>query len=281
MKKKDKEKNKSIDKENNNIYDFNKFYEKLFNEIKNFKAKNFKKESKKSFKTIYFTKYIESIDYSLINSNITFLWSNNLFLEKFLSELELYPDLIEPLQRIVEVLCGNFSNSKKIQKLQKYLKTYEYESNIYLKQKLCSFYSIKLDNNNKKILFCICLKTDESSKPLTASSFIYFFTITEEWNIENESIDFIQNNILSDDENFPYMEFEKSGFFIAKDLLFNNKRINDIDICFPLKSITVENNTIFKFEAVIGPNKKKKLKPIKNDPEEFKAREIINSIISQ
>ena len=281
MKKKDKQKNKSIDKENNNIYDFNKCYEKLFNEIKNFKAKNFKKESKKSFKTIYFTKYIESIDYSLINSNITFLWSNNLFLEKFLSELELYPDLIEPLQRIVEVLCGNFSNSKKIQKLQKYLKTYEYESNIYLKQKLCSFYSIKLDNNNKKILFCICLKTDESSKPLTASSFIYFFTITEEWNIENESIDFIQNNILSDDENFPYMEFEKSGFFIAKDLLFNNKRINDIDICFPLKSITVENNTIFKFEAVIGPNKKKKLRPIKNDPEEFKATEIINSIISQ
>ena len=279
MRKKDKQKNKSIDKENNNIYDFNKCYEKLFNEIKNFKAKNFRKESKKSFKTIYFTKYIESIDYSLINSNISFLWSNNIFLEKFLSELELYPDLIEPLEKIVEVLCGNFSNSKKIQKMQKYLKTYEYESNIYLKQKLCSFYSIKLLNNKKQILFCICLKTDENSNSKTVSSFIYFLAITEEWNIEKESIDFIQNNILSDDENFPYMEFEKSGFFIAKDLLFNNKKINDIEICFPIKSITVENNTIFKFDII--PDKKKELKPIRNYPEEFISPDINDSIISQ
>ena len=82
MKSKQKEKSKITSKDKDNtLYNFNECYEKLLNEIKNFKAKNFKKESNKIMKTIYFTKYIESINYSLRNSKISFLWSDHTFLE--------------------------------------------------------------------------------------------------------------------------------------------------------------------------------------------------------
>ena len=56
MKSKQKEKSKITSKDKDNtLYNFNEYYEKLLNEIKNFKAKNFKKESNKIMKTIYFT----------------------------------------------------------------------------------------------------------------------------------------------------------------------------------------------------------------------------------
>ena len=82
MKSKQKEKS-NITSKDNTLYIFNECYEKLLNEVKNFKAKNFKKESNKIMKTIYFTKYIGSINYSLRNSKISFLWSNRTFLEQF------------------------------------------------------------------------------------------------------------------------------------------------------------------------------------------------------
>ena len=105
----------------------------------------------------------------------------------------------------------DFTNSKKIHKMLKYLKDYENKSNIYLKQKLCSFYSIQLYNSNKKILFCNCLQNDENVKYKTASAFIYFISITEENNFENYALDFINKYIFADDEKYPYVEFDKSG----------------------------------------------------------------------
>ena len=186
--KKAKEKQNNIikekDKKESSIYNFEENYEKLFYEIKNFKSKNFKKESNKVLKTIYFTKYLESLNYSFKDSKIRFLWDKHLFLNQFLSELEIFPEYEDPIKKIIEVLCGNFSNSKKIVKFLKHLKDYENEANIYLNQKLCSFYSIQLINNNKKILFCICLQKDENSRPKTASANIYFISLTEEWNFE-------------------------------------------------------------------------------------------------
>ena len=102
LKIKNNNKEKTIDK----IYNFDECNEKLYFEIKNFKSKHFKKDSNKSFKTIYFTKYIESLDYTLNNSKITFLQSKHLFLKQFLSELEIYPEYDEPIKKIIEVLCG-------------------------------------------------------------------------------------------------------------------------------------------------------------------------------
>ena len=280
---KEKVKNKAKDKDKNKekneeiIYNFDECYEKLYYEIKNIKSKFFKKDSNKILKTIYFTKYIESINYSLENSKIILLWMKNYFLKQFLAELELYTEYEEPIKKIIEVLCGNFSNSKKIQKFLKYLKDYENESNIYLKQKLCSFYSIQLSNNNKKILFCISLVKDENTKNKTASSHIYFVSITEEWNFEKYALDFINNYILLDDEKFPYVEFDKSGYFMTKELLFSDTKIyNNIEVCFPLKNISLEKKTIFKTEII-----NKKLHNFYNKAEDFITSELNNRIISQ
>ena len=282
LKTKEKLKNKGIDKNiesknPDNCYNFDDCYEKLIFEIKNFKAKNFKKDSKKIFKLLYFTKYIESIEYSLSNSKISFLWKNNTFMTNFLTELELYEDFNEPIIKIVEVLCGNFSNSKKIQKMLKYLKDYENESNIYLKQKLCSFYSIQLSKNNKKILFCICLQKDENIKVNTASSHIYFVSVTEERNFDKIGLDFINKYILKDDKNFPYIEFDKSGYFMTKELLFKDrKNYNNVEVCFPLQNLSLEKRTIFKTEIINN-----KTYHYFNKAEDFIISEINNSIISQ
>ena len=281
MKSKQKQKSKINTKDKDNtLYSFNECYEKLINEVKNFKAKNFKKESNKILKIIYFTKYIESIDYSLRNSKISFLWSNHIFLKQFVYELESYPEFEEPVQRIIEVLCGNFSNSKKIKKLYKYLNDYdiENESNIYLTQKLCSFYYIRLSNNNLRIFFCICLKIDENCSK-TASAYIYFISLSEEWNFEKRGLDFI-NNYISEDDNFPLIEFDKSGFFMSKELLFNDRKDKNKDgnaeICFPLKHLSTHNSSIFKTEII-----NKKTHYFFNSANDFITNEINSSIISQ
>ena len=274
---KEKKKNKAKENNLNTIYHFNENYEKLNYEIQNFKSKNFKKDSNKVLKIKYFTKYLESLNYSLENSKITFLWNKHFFLNQFLSELEIYPKYEEPITKIIEVLCGNFSNSKKIQKMLKYLKDYENESNIYLKQKLCSFYSIQLFNSNKIILFCICLQNDNNSNPKTGSANIYFVSITEEWNFEKDALDFINKYIFSDDEKFPYIEFDKSGYFMSKELLFSDiKKDNCIEVCFPLKNILTEKRTIFKMDIING-----KMFPLFNEAKDFITSEINNSIISQ
>jgi hypothetical protein len=188
-------------------------------------------------KTTYFTKYIESLDYSLKNSKISFLWSNHTFLEQFISELESYPELEEPAIRITEILCGNFSNAIKKKKMFKYIIDFENEPNIYLTQQLCSFYSIQLSKNNLRILFSICLKNDENCKSKTASSYIYFISVTEEQNLEKCGLSFIKDYILQYEDDFPLIQFDKSGLFMSKELL-SNIRINKDDnqeIYFPLK----------------------------------------------
>ena len=278
MKSKQKEKSKITSKDKDNtLYNFNECYEKLLNEIKNFKAKNFKKESNKIMKTIYFTKYIESINYSLRNSKISFLWSNHTFLEQFISELEPYPEYEEPAKRITEILCGNFSNAINKKKMLKYLIDYENESNIYLTQQLCSFYSIQL-SNNLRILFSICLKNDESYNSKTASAYIYFISITEEQNLEKRGLAFINDYVLKYSDDFPLIQFDKSGFFMSQELLFNNKKDKDgnVEICFPLKHLSTENRTIFKTEII-----NKKIYYYKNNAKDFETNEINNSIITQ
>ena len=280
MKSKQKEKSKIIskDKDNNSSYNFNECYEKLLNEVKNFKAKNFKKESNKIIKTIYFTKYIESIDYSLGNSKISFLWSNHIFLEQFISELELYPEFEEPAIRITEILCGNFSNAIKKKKMLKYIIDFEYEPNIYLTQQLCSFYSIQLSKNNLRILFSICLKNDENCNSKTASAYIYFISITEEQNLEKSGLTFIKDYILKYSDDFPLIQFDKSGLFMSKELLANYRKDKDgnLEIYFPVKHLSTENRTIFKTEII-----NKKIIHHKNNAEDFKTNEINNLIIEQ
>ena len=281
-KKREQQKNKTKVKCRNNnaikIYNFDEYYDKLYNQIKDFKRKNLKKESNKILKTSYLTRYIKSLDYCLQNSKINFLWSQHTFLNQFLSELEFYPELEAPAKKIVEILCGNFSNSRKIKKMAKFLKDYENESNIYLNQKLCSFYSIQLpSNNNKKILFSICLQNDENSNPRTASAYIYFLSYTEEWNFEKKALDFINNYILKDDEKFPLVGFDKSGYFMTQELLFSEKKKeSDIEICFPLKNIKTEKRTIFKTEII-----NKKIHYLYNKAEDFIISELNKSIISQ
>ena len=68
---------------NSNLYD--QSYERLFYELKNFKNKYYKKESNKSFKTVYFTKYIESLGNTLNLPNIYFIWANHHFQSAFLN----------------------------------------------------------------------------------------------------------------------------------------------------------------------------------------------------
>ena len=194
---------------NSNLYE--QSYERLFYELKNFKNKYYKKESNKSFKTLYFTKYVESLGCTLNLPNINFIWANHIFQSAFLSDLENYSDYEQPIQNILKILCGDFDKSVKIQKMQKYLRDYEKEVGIHIKQKLASFYSIKLSKDNKHILFSLCLQCDEYSQKKTASVYLYFISITEEWNFDNICLDFINNIILDDDEKFPYVEFDKTG----------------------------------------------------------------------
>lgn len=88
LKKGDKSTNNNIDNENL----FEQCKERLLNEIQNFKKKYHKKESNKLFKTLYFSKYIESIGYTLNFSEINLIWSNHIFQPEFLKNLEEYPD---------------------------------------------------------------------------------------------------------------------------------------------------------------------------------------------
>ena len=64
----------------------------------------------------------------------------------------------------------------------------------------------------------------------TASEFLYFISLTEEWNFEDDANEFINKFVLSDDEKYPCVQFDKSGFFMTKELLFNEvKKINIIN----------------------------------------------------
>ena len=93
----------------------------------------------------------------------------------------------------------------------KYLIGYENESNIYLTQQLCSFYSIQL-SNNLRILFSICLKNDESYNSRAASAYIYFISITEEQNLEKRGLAFINDYVLKYSDDFPLIQFDKVDF---------------------------------------------------------------------
>ena len=191
LKKGDKSTNNNIDNENL----FEQCKERLLNEIQNFKKKYYKKESNKYFKTLYFSKYIESIGYTLNFSKINLIWSNHIFQPEFLINLEEYPDYEQSIDNILRILCGDFSKAQKIHKMQKYLRDYEKEINIYIKQKLSSFYYVKLPKNNKNILFSICLQRDNNLDKKSASAYIYFLSITEEWNFDDVCLNFIQQYI--------------------------------------------------------------------------------------
>ena len=103
---------------NSNLYE--QSYERLFYELKNFKNKYYKKESNKSFKTLYFTKYVESLGYTLNLPNINFIWANHIFQSAFLSDLENYSDYEQSIQHILKILCGDFDKCIKIQKMQNF-----------------------------------------------------------------------------------------------------------------------------------------------------------------
>ena len=123
----------------------------------------------------------------------------------------------------------------------KYIIDFEYEPNIYLTQQLCSFYSIQLSKNNLRILFSICLKKDENIKLNTASSYIYFISLTEEQNLEKNGLTFIKDYILKYGDDFPLVQFDKSGLFMSKELLTNNRKDKDgnLEIYFPLKHLFI------------------------------------------
>ena len=261
----------------NDINLYEQYYERLLSEIQLYKNKYYKKESNKNFKTLYFSKFIESNGYTLNLSKINLIWLNHTFLSGFLKDLEEYPDYEQPIKNIIKILCGDFNKAQKIHKMQKYLRDYEKEINIYLKQKLASFYYIKLSKYNKHILFSICLQKDNYTEKKTASAYIYFISITQEWNFEDICLNFINNNILIDDNKFPYLEFDKTGFFMNKEILFRNiKEDIKTQICYPLNDISFEKIKIFNTEYI---NKIKY--EYYNDENDFILDEVNESIISQ
>ena len=277
--KKEKKNDNNIDNNNNNIIDnCEQWYEKILNEMKNIRANYFRKESSKTLKASYFTKYIENSGYTLESKKMPFIWSRNAFLKKFLSQFELYLEFEDPIKKIIEILYGDFSIAKKLKKFMNYLNDYEKEPNIYLIQKLCSFYSIQLKNNNKKkILFCICLQKDENTSQNIASASLYFISLTEEWNFEDDAHEFINKYVLSDDEKYPFVEFDKSGFFMTKELLFSEvKKVNNKEICYPLKNLPIDNKTIFNTVLI-----NKKIYHFYNNIEDFITNDMHNMLISQ
>ena len=237
-------------KNNTKIYTYDDSFQQLLSEIKKFKSTHFPKESNKIIKMTYFTRYLKYSKNTISNSKIDLIWSNNYFEDGFIEELEKFDVIDELLPKIMEILCGNFSSSKKIKKMRKYLPEQNLNSELYLKRKQCSFYSTKLYKTNKKILFCICL---QKSCDEFAEAGIYFVTITDEPNIELKGSEYIKNNILND-EKFPSIEFDKCAFYINKEILFSKEvkdsLSNNIIVSYPVKKIPLEKIIIFKRELI-------------------------------
>ena len=259
----------------NSVKNINKYEENLSlltREVTHFKHTFFKKETRKVIAMKHFLKYFESRKNSFANTPLDLIWCFNTLTHKFLEDISNYKyDDIIPL--IIKLLSGYFENTVKKTKLVDLRKP---------NQKIISFYFLPLSktsdkktnkNANKNILFSLCLKGFTF-----ASSNIYFLSISSNWDYEEIAQNFLKK--VNSDNDFPLIEFDINGIYLVNEILFSHKEKDKLNnktmICYPLKNISVNNNTIFK---IILTNKINR--PIFNDANDFNDNELNISIINQ
>ena len=170
------------------IYNYNNCINVLIGEIKRYNQNNEakKKKLKKRDQLTQMSKfilYINSLNRTFIGSKMKLLWGKNKITKNFITLIKNYSfDDIIPL--MIEILCGNFSKTKK-----KFIA----DTN----NKPIIFYLIPF-NKNKSILFSICIRADINNKNI-GYEYIYFISICEENEFKIDSEDFI--NKLNKEEN--------------------------------------------------------------------------------
>ena len=208
----------------------------LLREVTNYKHTYFKKETRKIIKTKHFLKYFESCKNSFTNTPLNLVWPFNYLSEQFLTDISsLEYDEIIPF--IIQLLIGDFQNTIKKKKLVDLRKP---------NQKICSFYFLPLKSNNNNILFALCLEGENSP-----SSSIHFLSIANNWDYEETALKFLEK--VNNDNNFPFVEFDKNGIYLVDEILFSHKekdKLSDRIICYPLKKVDLSNNTIFDSKII-------------------------------
>ena len=250
--KKEKAKSKSKYEENLSI---------LLREVTHYKHTYFKKETKNIIKTKHFLKYFESCNNSFMNTPLELIWCFNYLKPKFLDDIsELKYEEIIPL--IIQLLCGDFKNAIKKKKMVDLRQE---------NQKICSFYLLPLSpKSNQNILFSLCLKGKN-----TVSSEIHFLSISTNWDFEETAQKFLDK--IKEDNNYPLVNFDKSGIYLIEDLLFSHKdNIDRTFIYYPLKNVDITENTIFETKIILGQPTS-----IYNDPNDFKNNSLNESIINE
>ena len=233
----------------------------LLREVTYYKHANFKKETKNIIKTKHFLKYFESCNNSFMNTPLDFVWCFNYLTEKFLEDISSlnYEEII-PL--IIQLLCGDFKNTKKKKKMVDLKKE---------NQKICSFYLLPLNpKSNQNILFSLCLKGKQK-----ISSEIHLLSMSTNWAFEEVAQEFLDK--INNDKNYPLIDYDKNGIYLVDEILFSHKEnINDTIICYPLKNIDITENKIFDSKKIGG-----KIISIFNDSNDFKDNPSNESIINQ
>ena len=84
---------------------------------------------------------------------------------------------------------------------------------------------------------------------------------------------------INNDDYYPLVDYDKSGIFLVDEILFSHKEkdlMNGTIICYPLKKVNIEENTIFMREFHYGCETKSY-----NDPNDFQTNPLNESIIGQ
>lgn len=254
--KKPKNQNKQKSKYEENL-------EVLLREVTHYKHTYFKKETRNVIKTKHFLKYFESCHNSFMNTPLDLVWCFNYLTEKFLEDIsELNYEEIIPL--IIQLLSGDFQNTTKKKKMVNLRKE---------NQKIISFYFLPINaKSNQNILFALCLKGTK-----LISSTIHFLSISTNWDFESIAEEFLEK--INNDDYYPLVDYDKSGIFLVDEILFSHKEkdlMNGTIICYPLKKVNIEENTIFMREFHYGCETKSY-----NDPNDFQTNPLNESIIGQ
>jgi len=242
-------------------YKLNEFKLELYKKINKFKE-TLKKDGSKSIKIKHLVKYIEFNNNSLMESNLDFIWLHHKFTHKFLEDIlssnYTYEDIIII---ILQILCGNFSNTEK-----RYIKLEM--------QKLCSFYLCPINKNSQdKILFSLSLKSLNED----TNTYLYFISITDDWNFKDDINEFL--SMIYNDNNFPIINYDKAANILRKEILFEKKEIDKstgIELCYPIKNISINNHYYFKEIKI-----RKKINYIFNNPNDFILNEMNKFLIEK
>ena len=242
-------------------YKLKEYQLELYKQISIFKE-SLKKDGSKTLKSKHLVKFIKDNDNSLMKTNLDFIWYYNKFNDKFLEDILslniIYEDIITI---ILQILCGNFSNTEK-----RFIKVKN--------KKLCSFYLYSIDKySNNKILFSLCLK----GFGRIANTYIYFISFTNDWEFK-QYIDNFLNMIYSNNE-FPIVEYDESGKILVKEILFEKKEIDKqtgIELYYPLKNVPLKNKEYLRQIKIMG-----KLTNLSNNPNDFTLNKLNEIIIKK